>query len=97
MVKKNAIQPEPEELGKDEIKVVAMTRLMLNYGRLVVNAGEVVILGPKDREQGVHIENLLKSIAVVPYESQEQAEAIRKEWDEVRGPDRKKLRFGPRR
>lgn len=86
-----------ETLAPGEIMVVAKVKLLLNRGRLHVTPGQVVILGPLDREQGVHIENLLKNQGVVPYESEEQAEAIRKEWEEVIRPEREKMRFGQRR
>ena len=71
-----------DELKPGEIKVVAKTKLLLNRGRLAVVPGQVVVLGDSDREQGVHIDLLLKSGAVVPYESEEQALKIAAEGGE---------------
>ena len=72
-----------DELKPGEIKVVAKTKLMLNWGRLVVLPGQVVILGDEDKRQGVNVDVLLRSGAVVPYQGEEQALEIGKEGDEA--------------
>tara|TARA_Y100000310_G_scaffold345131_1_gene462055 strand:+ start:1420 stop:1734 length:315 start_codon:yes stop_codon:yes gene_type:complete len=72
-----------ERLARGEIKVVAAVKLLLNYGKLAAKPGDVIILGPQDREQGVNLENLLKNGGVVPYESDEQALGIYQKWHDA--------------
>lgn len=95
-VSKSTAKPALDPLKDGEIRVVAMTKLLLNRGRLKVTPGQVVIFGPEDRAQDVHVEDLIKNSSVVVYESEEQAAAIAKWWNEGGKEDRETLRFGGR-
>ncbi|MAH46919.1 hypothetical protein CMI37_13900 [Candidatus Pacearchaeota archaeon] len=82
------------ELKPGEGKYVATVKLRLNYGRLEVRGGDVIILGDEDRAQGIHIENLLKNKGIVPYESDEQVKEIKRQYQEEVEPRRQELRQG---
>ena len=82
-----------DDLQPSEMKVVAMVKLTLNRGRLKVSPGTVLVLGPDDEKEGVHIQHLLRNRAVVPYESEEQAAVIAAEWAK-RKHEREHMRFG---
>lgn len=94
MTKKTA-NKELDDLSLGEVKYVARVKMMLNQGRLHVLPGDVVILGPDDVAQGVHVDLLEKNGSIVRYESEEQAAEIRKWWDEVEKSRRESIR--PRR
>jgi len=79
-----------ERLKKGEIKCIARVKLLLNFGKLHIEPGQVVIFGPADKEAGVNVDNLIKNGSVVVYKSEKQRQAIEKEWLEVRKPGREK-------
>ena len=81
-----------EELRNGEAYYIARVKLVLNYGKLKIEPGVVVILGPADEAQGIRIANLVKCGAVVPYESKAQVKAIRKKWNEEGKPRREALK-----
>jgi len=87
-----SIKPMEDTLGPGEVKVVAKVKMLLNYGRLAVKPGTVIVLGPEDRKQGINIDLLLRNRAVVPFESEEQAAKIGREGEEA-GKERETVKI----
>ena len=77
------MKPDRSKLGPSEEFYVAKVKLRLNYGKLEVEPGQVVIMGPEDEAQGVNVRLLLEHGGVEVWKSRAQVEAIRKQWVEV--------------
>lgn len=86
------VKKKEEELAPGEAKYVAMVKLMLNYGKLTVLPGTVIILGPDDWAAGINVNKLVENRAVVPYESEEQVKAIKEHWEKEGKPRRDELK-----
>ena len=86
------IPKEPEELKEGEAKYVAKVLLRLNYGRLTVEPGMTVILGPEDCEQGINVQNLEYNQGIERFSTQDRADEIRQEWLDVHKPRRDDMR-----
>ena len=84
-------QQDPN-LGDGDVQYVATVKLRLNYGKLEVEGGDVVVLGKADAGQGIHIPNLIRSGAIVPYTSDEQAAEIRDHYLGVVKPSREEMK-----
>jgi len=66
-----------DELKQGENYYVARVRLMLNYGKLIVEPGAKVILGPDDKKTGINIGRLIETGAIAPCEFREQATIVK--------------------
>lgn len=91
MPKKKARDPE---LQNGEAKYIATVKLRLNWGRMEVAGGDVLILGPdgQEMEKGNNVKSLLKMGALVPYQNEEHAQGIRDHYNDVTKPARDELR-----
>lgn len=71
---------------------MACVSLSFNNGHLKVTPGMVIVLGPDDIASGIHIDSLLENGGIVPYESDQQCDAIRSQWEKVDQLRRETLR-----
>ena len=85
-------KPKDPELKTGEAKYIATVKLNFNLGRLRPEGGDIIILGAEDIEAGVRVDRLLSIGALVPYESEEQAQQIRQYYMETIKPKRDMMR-----
>lgn len=69
-------------MAKDR-KYIAKVKLILNRGKLKVEPGTVIFITDEDVADGLHEQNLLKNVGIVPFKSQKQADEIREWWEKT--------------
>ena len=84
--------PDRRELKEGEEFYVAKVRLWLNYGKLEVEPGQVIVMGPEDEVQGVNVKLLLEHGGIEVFRSKAQVEGIHKQWVETDEPRRREMR-----
>lgn len=81
-----------KEKKAKETKYIAKVKLLLNRGHLKAEPGDVIFLGERDIEDGLNIDNLVSNQGIVLYESQKQADLIKREWETTGRARRESIR-----
>ena len=93
----NKDSPSRKDLKPGEELYVAKVKLLLNFGKMSVEPGKVIILGPDDEAAGINLKNLIKNGGVEVYTTEKRAREIREEWETEGKPRRKSLKARNRR